>query len=127
MLDEYNALITNEAWIIVPHPTNINVVQSMRLFRHKFHADGSLSMYKACLVANRCSQQQGIDCDEIFSLIVKPDTIRIVLRLVASRDWTIHQLDVKNDFLLCYLPETVYMHQPLGFVDSVRPDYVCHL
>ncbi|GJS55303.1 ribonuclease H-like domain-containing protein [Tanacetum coccineum] len=42
MLDEYNALITNGAWVIIPLPTNMNVVRSMWLSKHKFHADGSL-------------------------------------------------------------------------------------
>nr|GEW31125.1 ribonuclease H-like domain-containing protein [Tanacetum cinerariifolium] len=69
MLDEYNALITSE---------------------HR---------YKARLVANGRSQQQGIDCDETFSPVVKPVTIRTVLSLLVSRDWPIHQLDVKNAFL----------------------------
>ncbi|GKD22695.1 ribonuclease H-like domain-containing protein [Tanacetum coccineum] len=49
--------------------------------RHKFNADGSLSRYKARLVANGRSQQQGIDCDETFSPVVKPSTIRTVLSL----------------------------------------------
>nr|GEU34996.1 ribonuclease H-like domain-containing protein [Tanacetum cinerariifolium] len=84
MLDEYNALITNETWVLVPRPTNVNVVRSMWLFKPKFNADGSLSRYKARLVANRRSQQQGIDCDETFSLVVKPATIRIVLILARS-------------------------------------------
>nr|GEZ12552.1 hypothetical protein [Tanacetum cinerariifolium] len=39
---------------------NVNVVHSMWLFKHKFHADGSLSRYKARLVANRRSQQQAL-------------------------------------------------------------------
>ncbi|GKB98076.1 ribonuclease H-like domain-containing protein [Tanacetum coccineum] len=69
----------------------------------------------------------GIDCDETFSPVVKPATIRTVLSLVVSRHWPIHQLDVKNDFLHDHLSETVYMHQPPGFVDPDRPDYVCHL
>ncbi|GJX35374.1 retrovirus-related pol polyprotein from transposon TNT 1-94 [Tanacetum coccineum] len=63
---------------------------------------GSLSRYKARLVANGRSQQQGIDCDETFSPVVKPDTIRTVLSLA---------LVVKVS---------------LRVVDSAHPsDYVC--
>ncbi|GJY59736.1 ribonuclease H-like domain-containing protein [Tanacetum coccineum] len=54
-------------------------------------------------------------------------TIRTVLSLAVSRDWPIHQLDVKNAFLHGHLSETVYMHKPLGFVDPNKPNYVCHL
>ncbi|GKE69433.1 ribonuclease H-like domain-containing protein [Tanacetum coccineum] len=87
MYDEYNALVK------------------------MFHADGTLSRYKACLVANGSSQQLGVDFDKTFSLVVKPVTIRTVLSLVVSRQWPIHQLDVKNAFLNGGLSETVYMHQ----------------
>ncbi|GKA69327.1 ribonuclease H-like domain-containing protein [Tanacetum coccineum] len=52
MLDEYNALISNGTWALVPRPANVNVVRSMWLFKHKFYADGSLRRYKARLVAN---------------------------------------------------------------------------
>nr|GEU85726.1 ribonuclease H-like domain-containing protein [Tanacetum cinerariifolium] len=127
MLDEYNVLITNETWVLVPRPVNVNVVCSMKLFKHKFNADGSLSRYKAHLVVNGCNQQHGIDCDETFNLVVKPATIRTVLSLAISYDRPIHQLDVKNAFLHGHLSETIYMHQPLGFVDPNKPDYVCHL
>ncbi|GJR39255.1 ribonuclease H-like domain-containing protein [Tanacetum coccineum] len=127
MVDEYNALISNGTWALVPRPANVNIVRSMWLFRHKFNADGSLSMYKAQLVTNGRSQQREIDCDETFGLVVKLATIRIVLSLAVTHDWPIHQLDVKNAFLHGQLSKTVYMHQPPGFVDSAPPDYVCHL
>ncbi|GKB57549.1 ribonuclease H-like domain-containing protein [Tanacetum coccineum] len=55
-------------------------------------------------------RRQKFDCDETFSC-----------------NWPIHQLDMKNAFLHGQLSETVYMHQPPGFVDSSHPDYVCHL
>ncbi|GJR81438.1 ribonuclease H-like domain-containing protein [Tanacetum coccineum] len=100
MLDEYNALITNGTWVLIPRLANISVVRSMWLFKHKFHADGSLSRYKACLVANGRTLQQGIDCDETFSLVVKLVTIRTVLSLAV---------------------------RPLRFADPAHPDYVCHL
>ncbi|GJW69562.1 ribonuclease H-like domain-containing protein [Tanacetum coccineum] len=89
--------------------------------------DGTLSRYKARLVANGSTQLEGVDVDETFSLVVKPGTIRTVLSLVASRHWLIHQLDVKNAFLHGDLSKTVYMHQPPGFRDSKYPDHVCLL
>ncbi|GJV24042.1 ribonuclease H-like domain-containing protein [Tanacetum coccineum] len=127
MYDEYNALVKNGTWVLVPKPADINLVRSMWLFKHKFHADGTLSRYKARLVANGSSQQMGVDFDETFSPVVKPATIRTVLTLVVSRHWPIHQLDVKNAFLNGDLSETVYMHQPPGFVDPHHPTHVCLL
>ncbi|GJQ97089.1 ribonuclease H-like domain-containing protein [Tanacetum coccineum] len=100
MLDEYNARISN---------------------------DGSLSLYKARLIGNGPSQQQGIDCDETFSPVVKPATILTVLSLAVSGQWPIHQLDVKNVFFHSHLSETVYMHQPPGFIDPAHPHHVCLL
>ncbi|GJW86880.1 ribonuclease H-like domain-containing protein [Tanacetum coccineum] len=94
---------------------------------HKFHADGMLSHYKARLIANGSSQQLGVNFDETFSSVVKPATIRTVLSLVVSRQWPIHQLDVKNAFFNGDLSEIVYMHQPPGFVDSRYPNHVCLL
>ncbi|GJY46100.1 ribonuclease H-like domain-containing protein [Tanacetum coccineum] len=96
----------------------------MWLFRHKHNADGSLSRYKARLVANGSTQLSGIDVDETFSPVVKSATIHIVLSLALSRHWPVHQLDVKNAFLHGSLSETDYMHQPLGFRDPQHLDYV---
>ncbi|KAI3746178.1 hypothetical protein L6452_08601 [Arctium lappa] len=127
MNEEYNALITNGTWVLVPRPPDANVVRSMWLFKRKFNADGSLSRYKVRLVATGRSQQQGIDCDETFSPVVKPATIRTILSLAISRHWPIHQLDVKNAFLHGHLQETVYMHQTPGFRYPQHPDHVCHL
>ncbi|GJU19947.1 ribonuclease H-like domain-containing protein [Tanacetum coccineum] len=127
MLDEHNALITNCAWVLMPCPANVNIIQSMWLFKHKYNADGSLSRYKARLVVSGRNQQQGINCDKTFSPVVKLATIHIVLSLDVARHWPIHQLDVKNTFLHDHLSKTIYMHQPPGFVDPCYPDYVFHL
>ncbi|GKA14685.1 ribonuclease H-like domain-containing protein, partial [Tanacetum coccineum] len=44
-----------------------------------------------------------------------------------SHKWPIHQLDVKNPFLNSDLSETVYMHQPPGFMYPRYPQHVCLL
>ena len=97
------------------------------IFRHKFHADGSLARHKARWVVRGFSQRHGIDYDETFSPVVKPATIRTVLIIATSSAWSIHQLDVKNVFLHGHLAETVYCQQPPGFVDPAAPDHVCLL
>ncbi|GJR82873.1 ribonuclease H-like domain-containing protein [Tanacetum coccineum] len=73
--------------------------------------------YKARLVANGRSQQFGVDCDDTFSHVVKPATVYTVLSLALSRNWPIHQLDVKNAFLNSDLSETMYMYQPPGYAN----------
>jgi hypothetical protein len=78
-------------------------------------------------VVHDFTQRQGVDYDETFSPVDKPATIRVVLSIAASRQWPIHQLDVKNAFLHGHLNETVYYQQPPGFVDPTRPDAVCLL
>nr|GEW25279.1 ribonuclease H-like domain-containing protein [Tanacetum cinerariifolium] len=123
MYDEYNALVKNGTWLLVPKPVSVNMVRSMWLFKHKFHADGTLSRYKARLVANGSNQQLGVDLDETFSPLVKPATIHTVRSLFVSRKWPIYKLGVKNSFFNDDLSETVCMHQPPGFVDARFPNH----
>ncbi|GJT22238.1 ribonuclease H-like domain-containing protein [Tanacetum coccineum] len=42
MLDEYNTLIKNNTWVLVPRPPDANIVLSMWLSKHKYFAHGSL-------------------------------------------------------------------------------------
>nr|GEV67318.1 hybrid signal transduction histidine kinase M [Tanacetum cinerariifolium] len=106
MYDEYNALVKNGTRVLVPKQSNVNLIPSMCLFKHKFHADDTLSHYKARLVSNGSNQQHDVDFDDTFSLVVKSATIRTVLSLDVSRQWPIHQLDVKNALLNGDLSET---------------------
>ncbi|GJY07560.1 ribonuclease H-like domain-containing protein [Tanacetum coccineum] len=119
--------VTNTGHSIIPSHHRPLHLHNVLLFKHKFHVDGTLSRYKARLVANGSSQQLGVNFDETFSPVKKPATIRTVLSLVVSRQWPIHQLDVKNAFLNGDLSETVYMHQPPGFVDARQGSQVAYL
>ncbi|KAJ9540986.1 LOW QUALITY PROTEIN: hypothetical protein OSB04_027492 [Centaurea solstitialis] len=124
---EMAAILSNYTWDLVPKPSDANIVGNRWLFRHKFDSNGCLERYKARLVAQGFSQQPGLDFDDTFSPVVKPATIRTVLSISISRNWPIHQLDVKNAFLHGDLTETVYMRQPPGYVNNSFPDHVCRL
>ncbi|KAI3714848.1 hypothetical protein L6452_21808 [Arctium lappa] len=127
MQNDFSALIKNETWELVPRRSDMNIIRSMWLFKHKFRSDGSLERYKARLVCDGRRQQVGVDCGDTFCPVVKPTTIRTVLTLALSNSWPIHQLDVTNAFLHGHLQETVYMHQPMGFRHRDYPDHVCRL
>jgi hypothetical protein len=127
MEEEYDALITNNTWELVPRPVGSNVVTGKWIFKHKFNSDGTLERYKARWVLHGFTQRLGIDYDETFSPVVKPATVRTVLSLTVSHSWLIHQLDVKNALLHVTLSETVYCSQPTGFVDPTQAGRVCRL
>lgn len=72
-------------------------------------------------------QEEGIDYLDTYSLVVKSPTIRAVLHLATVNNWEIKQLNVKHAFLYGDLTETVYMHQPPGFINKEKPGYMCKL
>jgi hypothetical protein len=120
--EKYDALITNNTWDHVPHRVGSNIVTEKLIFKHKFKFDGTLERYKTRWVLHSFTQRPSIDYDETFSPGVKLATVCMVLSMVVSRSWPVHQLDVKNIFLHSTLSETVYCSQPMGFVDPTQPD-----
>lgn len=52
--------------------------------------------------------------------------VRILLKVAASKDWEIHQMDVHNAFLHSDFDEEVYMKLLPGFSSSY-PNTVCKL
>ena len=84
MAEEYKVLMDNGTWCLVPRPPRVNVITGKWVFKHKYHADGSLARHKARWVVRGFSQRYGIDYDETFSPVVKPATIRVVLSIAAA-------------------------------------------
>uniref|UniRef100_A0A2N9GPU0 Integrase catalytic domain-containing protein n=1 Tax=Fagus sylvatica TaxID=28930 RepID=A0A2N9GPU0_FAGSY len=127
MNTEFNALLRNGTWSLIPPEPTMNLIGCKWVFKIKQKSDGSLDRYKARLVAKSFHQKPSVDNGDTFSPVVKPTTIRIVLSLVVSSNWCIKQLDVQNAFLHGHLQENVYMVQPPGFVHPSQPNHVCHL
>src|SRR5579859_164342 len=65
--EEYDSLMKNATWEVVPRPTNRNVITSRWVFRHKKDETGKIVRFKAWIVARRFSQIYGVDYLETYS------------------------------------------------------------
>ena len=54
----------------------------------------------------------------LFSLVAKLNTVRVLLSLAENLDWSLHQFYVNNAFLHYDLEEKVYMDIPPGYIVS---------
>ncbi|GKE45812.1 retrovirus-related pol polyprotein from transposon TNT 1-94, partial [Tanacetum coccineum] len=126
MDSEFNALLQNGTWELIPKSNQVPI-SCKWVFRIKRKPNGSIDKYKARLVAKGYLQQPGKDYFETFSPVTKPTTIRIVLCLALSKNWCLRQMDVNNAFLHGTLHEDVYMVQPPGYVHQQYPNHICKL
>uniref|UniRef100_A0A2N9F0Q1 Uncharacterized protein n=1 Tax=Fagus sylvatica TaxID=28930 RepID=A0A2N9F0Q1_FAGSY len=127
MNSEFDALLKNHTWSLVPPNSSQNQIGCKWVFRIKRHADGSIERYKAHLVAKGFHQQPGVDYAETYSPVIKPTTVRTVLSIAISAGWSIRQIDIQNAFLHGYLSEAVFMQQPPGYTHPQYPNHVCKL
>jgi histone deacetylase 1/2 len=127
MQNEYDTLLANSTWHLVPPCSNKNIINCKWVYRIKKHADGTTDRYKAFLVAKGFKQRYDIDYEDTFSPVVQNPTVRLVLSISVSKGWSLTQLDLKNAFLHGVLEEEVYMKHPPGFQSSTTPNYVCKL
>jgi hypothetical protein len=98
MTEEYQSILKNDIWDIVPRPEGKSVVTSKWIYKIKHAADGSIEKYKAKFVARAFSQVEGVDYDETFAPVAQYTSIRSITALAASMGWKPHQMDVKTTF-----------------------------
>nr|GEU70163.1 hypothetical protein [Tanacetum cinerariifolium] len=85
------------------------------VLKNKKDERGIVIRNKARLVAQRHTQEEGIDYDEVFAPVARIEAIRLFLAYVSFIGFTVYQMDVKSAFLYGTIDEEVYVMQPPGF------------
>jgi hypothetical protein len=127
MMEEYQSIMKNDVWEVVPRPEGKSVVTSKWIYKIKHVADGNIEKYKARFVARGFSQKEGEDYDETFAPVAKYTSIRSIIAIASVMGWKLHQMDVKTAFLNGVIEEEVYIEQPQGFVIHGKESHVCKL
>uniref|UniRef100_A0A0V0I728 Putative ovule protein n=1 Tax=Solanum chacoense TaxID=4108 RepID=A0A0V0I728_SOLCH len=71
MIEEKNALQTNNTWELVQLLKGKSIVGSRWIYRVKVGSDGTIDRLKARLVAKGYTQIYGLDYGDTFSLVTK--------------------------------------------------------
>ncbi|KAK8954855.1 hypothetical protein KSP39_PZI002166 [Platanthera zijinensis] len=127
MQEELNQFRRCKVWELVPKPRGHNIIGTKWIYRNKLDESGIIVKNKARLVAKGYRQEEGIDFDQTFAPVVRLEAIRMFLAYAAYQDFKVYQMDVKSAFLNGDLKEEVYVEQPSGFVDPLKPDSVYKL
>jgi len=118
MIQENNSHKINGTWELVEEskiPKDRNIVKSKWIYKIKQDGEGNIDKYKARLVAQGFTQEEGVDYNETYSPVTKMTTIRSLLAISALKSWTIHQSDFATAYLNSEISEEIYMEQPEGF------------
>nr|GEU50937.1 retrovirus-related Pol polyprotein from transposon TNT 1-94 [Tanacetum cinerariifolium] len=108
-LHQFNQL---DVWELVDRPLSKNVINIKWLWKNKRDKENTLISNKACLVAKGCSQKEGIDFKESFSLVAQLEAVRLFIVYVVHKSFLVYHMDVKRAFLNEPLKEEVYVNQP---------------
>ena len=104
-----DSLHKNSTWELVSFPNGKRALPCKWVYKLKVIANDGKPKYKAIFVAKGFRQQQGVNFEEIFSLVIKMTTLHCVLMLAAREDMELVQMDVKTTFLHGDLHEDIYM------------------
>lgn len=94
MQQEYDVLIANYTWDLVPRPPDYTIICTEWVYKIKQKVVGSVDHYKARLVAKAFQKIDGVDFTETFSPMIKSAILRVVLALYVFFDWPILHYDV---------------------------------
>ena len=112
---EIQALEKNHTWDVTSLPPGKSSISCKWVYKVKLNLDGSVERFKARLVAKGYTQREGLDFLETFSSVAKIVSMKVLLALIAAKQWPLHQLDINNAFLHGDLDEEVYMTLPPSF------------
>lgn len=90
-------------------PEGTKIVDTKWVYVIKRGPDGKIEKYKARKVGRGFTQIEGINYDETYAQMMRPETFKILLVIALHRGWAIRQWDVVAAYLQTTLHHDVYI------------------
>ncbi len=117
--DEFRSHQIHNTWDPTPIVTNDPRVLSRTVSTRWVFNIKSDGRYKARLVA-RGDHQKESTYTLTFSPTLRPEIMRSILALIATKHWFMAQFDIKTAYLNSSIDTELYIYQPQGYYSSVR-------
>ncbi|UYV66483.1 hypothetical protein LAZ67_4001843 [Cordylochernes scorpioides] len=106
MEDEMQRINKLKVWRLIDRPKDKKLIKSRWIFSIKKNSDGSIKNFKARLVATGYDQILGSDYHEIYSPTIRPETIRILIKIAAMKKLFLSKRTFKQLF---YMKSFLYL------------------
>nr|GEV01404.1 reverse transcriptase domain-containing protein [Tanacetum cinerariifolium] len=118
---EYSTSNAQDACNADAPKSRVRPIGTKWVLKNKKDERGIVIKNKARLVAQRHTQEEGIDYEEVFAPVARIEAIRLFLAYASFIGFTVYQMNVKSAFLYGTIDEEVYVMQPPGFSDLEFP------
>ena len=125
MNDEFNSLIQNNIWELIPLSSSRKALKNKWVYKLKRGPDGEIVRHKTRWVVRGFEQRVGIDFNETFAFVVKLMSYKAIFAMTAALNYEIEQMNVKTAFLYENIEENIYIEQLTGF--STDDTLICKL
>nr|GEW37734.1 hypothetical protein [Tanacetum cinerariifolium] len=99
MQEELLQFKMQKVWVLVDLPQGKRAIGTKWVYRNKKDKRGIMVWNKARLVAQRYTQDEGIDYEEVFAPVARIEAIRLFLAYASFMGFMVYQIDVKSAFL----------------------------
>ncbi|POM63401.1 LOW QUALITY PROTEIN: Polyprotein [Phytophthora palmivora] len=126
---EYESLMENQTWELVPRPSStknkrVNILTSLWILVLKRNEKGEIERHKVELAINGYRQKYGLDYLETYSPVGRIESVRLLLLLALLLGLECRHVDFVTAFLnsvLCGVD--IYMEQPDGVCKLLKGLY----
>ena len=116
-----------DTWILVDRQAHLRILKRTCVFKLKRTPDGVAYRHRSRFCVRGDQQEYGVNYFETFAPVIQWSTIRLVLILILTQNWTTRVIDYTNAFPQANIDTDIYVEMPALFGSKDGSDKVLKL